>query len=243
MCSAATINQHKAHQKNKPVNEGYKSSYAPYPQPRRHNPYVNPNYKAANKYIRPGLNVAGPSKPASTTTTIPNATIKTPTPTIPPVSSSPVSSTGGQTKEVVLGGVAFESSSRSLVRKDCKCVFNWFLYISLRIHAFSVPKPSKPVSTGKPPPSTRSQHLHHFSRKTGHVPPARAYKQKSRRGRNMTLNNTRRPYSCVVICLTCCVLMILLYLADPHGNRRNGSTNTWISLVHGSRQQVCIVSL
>ncbi|KIM44665.1 hypothetical protein M413DRAFT_442621 [Hebeloma cylindrosporum] len=175
----ATINQHKAHQKNKPVNGGYKSSYAPYPQPSfpgRHNPYVNPNYKPANKYIRPGLSVAGPSKPASTTI-INTAMITTPTPTVPPSSSTPLSSTGGQTKEVVLGGVAFESSSRSLVRKD-------------------LPKSSKPVSTGKPtPPSTRSQHLRHFVRKTGHVPPGRAYKQKSRRGRNMTLNNTRRPYS------------------------------------------------
>ena len=176
---------------------------------------MNPNYKPTNKYIRPGLNIAGPSKPVpTTTTTIPNTTtITTPTPTVPPVSTEPVSSTGGQTKEVVLGGVAFESSSRSLVRKDCKCVFNWFLYISSRhIHAFSVPKPSKPVSTGKPTTtSTRSQHLHRFARKTGHVPPARPYKQKSRRGRNMTLNNTRRPYSCVMICLVCCVLMIFSF--------------------------------
>ena len=199
---AATINQHKAHQKNKPV---HKNSYAPYPQPSfpaRRNPYVNPNYKPANKYIRPGLNDAGPSNPASTTTMKPNAaTVTTLTPTVPPVSSKPVSTTGGQTKEVVLGGVAFESSARSLVRKDCKCVFNWFR----RIHAFSVPKPSKPVSTTPP------QHLHHFVRKTGHVPPARAYKQKSRRGRNMTLNNTRRPYSCVMICPMCGVLMIFFF--------------------------------
>lgn len=134
-CFAATINQHKAHQKNKPVNEGHRGSYAPYPQPGfpgRRNPYVNPNYKPTNKYIRPGLNVAGPSKPASTmTTTIPNTTtITTPAPSVPPASTEPVSSTGGQTKEVVLGGVAFESSSRSLVRKDCECVFHWFLYIS-----------------------------------------------------------------------------------------------------------------
>jgi len=207
----ATINQHKAYQKDKPASGGYKSSYyAPYQQPSfpgKTNPYVNPNYKAANKYIRPGLNVTGPSKPASTTTT-PNVTppISNPTPALPSASSKPISSIGGQIKEVVLGGVAFESSSRSLVRKD-------------------LPKPSKPLSTANPSStSTRPQQLHHFGRKTGHVLPARAYKQKSRRGRNMTLNNTRRPYPCVMVCILSCVFM-MFFLVDYHGNRRNGLTN------------------
>ncbi|KAF8966339.1 hypothetical protein BDZ97DRAFT_1809107 [Flammula alnicola] len=191
----ATINQHKATQKNKPWNNsGYKNSsnyYSPYPHggpPGRSNSYFNPGYKPANKYIRPGLN-AGPSQPASTATT-PSAATPTPTPTtadnspgpssmpspaVPSASSKPVSSVGGQKKEVVLGGVAFESSGRSLVRKD-------------------LPKASKPISIGKPT-STSTGPQHHFIRKHGHVPPARAFKLKARRGRNMTLNNTRRPYS------------------------------------------------
>lgn len=37
---------------------------------------------------------------------------------VPLASGKPVSSLDGQKKEVVLGGVAFESSRRSLVRKD-----------------------------------------------------------------------------------------------------------------------------
>ncbi|KAF9530490.1 hypothetical protein CPB83DRAFT_851019 [Crepidotus variabilis] len=89
------------------------------------------------------------------------------TPTIPLVP--------GQTKEVVIGGVAFESSGRSLVRKD-------------------LPKASKPISSGKvpgvPPP---------FAGTPRHLAGGRGFRPKGRRGRggrnmNMTLNNTNRPY-------------------------------------------------
>ena len=90
--------------------------------------YVNPNYKPANKYIRPGLNaaasetaiamdssVAGPLSTSFTThvglSSGPASVTVTPTQS---------SSVGAQKKEIVLGGVAFESSSRSLVRKDCE---------------------------------------------------------------------------------------------------------------------------
>lgn len=136
--SLATINQHKAHQKNKPWQTGA-NYYAPYPQggpPGRSNTYINPSYKPTNKYIRPGLNVAGPSKTTVTPTpTAPSVTSSTPAASTPttgsstvpsPVlsSSKPVSTVGGPIKEVVLGGVAFESSRRVLVRKDRESHFH-----------------------------------------------------------------------------------------------------------------------
>jgi hypothetical protein len=89
--------------------------------------YVNPNYKPTNKYIRPGLNTAAASETAMATDSSgagPSTTVST---TYIGVSSVPASGTvtptqipgvGAQKKEIVLGGVAFESSSRSLVRKD-----------------------------------------------------------------------------------------------------------------------------
>ncbi|KAK0467112.1 uncharacterized protein EV420DRAFT_1507272 [Desarmillaria tabescens] len=120
----------------------------------RSNTYVNPNYKpfykAQNSYIRPAI--------------------------LPP-SSKPASS--HQVKEVVLNGIAFQSSSRSLVRKD--------------LPKPSVQKSSAPTAMQQPPS---------FSRKSGHlIANNRAYKPKSTRGRrgalanrNMTLSNSRRPY-------------------------------------------------
>ncbi|KAK7025005.1 zinc finger CCCH domain-containing protein 3 [Favolaschia claudopus] len=125
--------------------------------PPRSSKYVNPNYKPpSNKYIRP---------PSSTSSSRP--------PTAVP-----------EVKQVVLNGVAFESSSRSLVRKDVP-----------------KPKPSTSTSTAKPATSTGPQRPH---------APPRLYKPKSilrgrgrgrGRGRirpgpvNMTLTNTRRPYT------------------------------------------------
>ncbi|PPQ64784.1 hypothetical protein CVT24_007870 [Panaeolus cyanescens] len=170
----ATINQHKARSSN-PKRGGY----APYPSYHgaypRSNTYVNPNYRPANKYIRPGLTVDGKTPtPASTSAPATSATSSNISPVAGPSTSTidssvkPLSSSGK--KEVVLGGVAFESSGRSLVRKD-------------------LPKPVKPPSAAKsiaPKP---------FGRKPGHIPPNRLYKPKGRRGRNMTLNNTRRPFS------------------------------------------------
>ncbi|KAJ7763527.1 hypothetical protein DFH07DRAFT_812369 [Mycena maculata] len=115
-------------------------------QPPRSSSYVNPNYRPpSNKYVRPST--ATIAKPPAPTTT--------------------------QVKEVVLNGVAFESSKRSLVRKD-------------------LPKPpstsaSQPIAAPPPRP--------HFSAN----PRGRVYKPKASRGRrggpvNMTLNNSRRPY-------------------------------------------------
>lgn len=152
----------------------------------RNNTYVNPNYKPANKYIRPTTTVIRPAAPQ-------------PRP-VPPPST--------QVKDVVLNGVAFESSGRSLVRKDRALIVFLSLanveYISLGNHPrFSVPKP---VSSG--PSNPRPQHPPHpaqqaFSRKTGHlIPTTRVYKPKrGRRGgpinRNMTLASTRTNYQSV----------------------------------------------
>ena len=121
----ATINQHKMYNGNKNLNQGgYSTDYTANQAGRRSNVYVNPNYKPANKYVRPGLNVTtsetaiatdssgvGPSSTSSTTYTgVPST----------PASGTPTQSfgLGTQKKEIVLGGVAFESSGRSLVRKD-----------------------------------------------------------------------------------------------------------------------------
>ncbi|KAJ8079537.1 hypothetical protein PM082_011124 [Marasmius tenuissimus] len=121
----------------------------------RSNTYVNPNYKPSNTYIRPTLGPSNLVKPVS----------------------QPAPSTN-KPKEVVLGGVAFSSSRRSLVRKD-------------------LPKPA-PSTTTATSTTTNSQ----FTRKSGHLIAAtRAYKSHSTRGRrggaanrNMTLTNSRRPF-------------------------------------------------
>ena len=100
--------------------------------------YVNPNYKPANKYIRPGLNVATSETAIATDSVSGAGPSSRSSPTYVGVSSVPVSGTGtgtvtpiqssgvgAQKKEIVLGGVAFESSSRSLVRKDCERSFKY----------------------------------------------------------------------------------------------------------------------
>ncbi|KAF7436609.1 hypothetical protein PC9H_003442 [Pleurotus ostreatus] len=112
----------------------------------RSNAYVNPHYQLpqATKYIRPTYPVSRPT----------------------PSSSLPVSN---HPKEVVLGGVAFKSSGRSLVRKGLP----------------TPPPPAKYVNSKKP----------------GHVlPPIKARPIPRRRAppgkrnRNLTLDNTKRPY-------------------------------------------------
>ncbi|KAG6840667.1 hypothetical protein C0991_005215 [Blastosporella zonata] len=131
----------------------------------RNNTYVNPNYKPANKYIRPNQNV------------VQRPTVQ------PPPPRPPVKPPTTEVKDVVINGIAFESSGRSLVRKDLP----------------------KPVSSGPSIPRTTSQHPATFTRKSGHlIPSSRTYKPKPSRGqrgrpanRNMTLNNTTRPYQSV----------------------------------------------
>ncbi|KII87456.1 hypothetical protein PLICRDRAFT_43093 [Plicaturopsis crispa FD-325 SS-3] len=160
-----------------------------YPTSTRHNVYVNPNYKPANKYIRPG------TSNSSTSTTPTSAIGSSSQPHQQAPHSHPAPGVSSEAREVVLGGVAFQSSGRSLVRKDLP----------------------KPVSSGPPKPTAHRPPTSHadFSRtKAGHLIPAgRVYKPKTTsrarggrgragrggRGRgagpfNMSLDNNRRPY-------------------------------------------------
>ncbi|KAI0788769.1 hypothetical protein C8Q75DRAFT_807503 [Abortiporus biennis] len=120
----------------------------------RSNVYVNPNYKPPSRTIPP-------PRPATSTETIWHPT-------------APRTATVG-TRDVVIGGVTFEASGRSLVRKDCR-----------------LPKPA--------PSAIPMQRTANFSRsKAGNLlNMSRVYKPKTsarrRRAQNMTLKNTNRPY-------------------------------------------------
>ncbi|KAG6335734.1 hypothetical protein ID866_3358 [Astraeus odoratus] len=147
--SLGAINRHKSSQ------QPYASSSTSY---RKSNTYINPNYKPPATQSH--------QKTASKHVRIPS--------TIPPTATAPTPST----RDVVIDGVTFESSSRCLVRKD-------------------LPKPaSAPIKVPSRPIPQQE-----FSRTTnGHrIPAGRAYKSKvsSRtrrpRNRNMTLDNTRGP--------------------------------------------------
>lgn len=111
---------------------------------------MNPNYKPPSKSTTPVPSTVHP-------------------PRLPVPSSS-------QKRDVVIGGVAFESSGRSLVRKDL----------------------NKPSSVGDSKPPRRPVPPITLARnKAGTlVNPNRTYKPKVSRGRarNMTLNNSHRPY-------------------------------------------------
>ncbi|KAI0666786.1 hypothetical protein C8Q78DRAFT_1056944 [Trametes maxima] len=127
----------------------------------RSNVYVNPNYKPPLGAVRPSVSVA-----------------TQPRPVLRAAASLPE-----EKRDVVIDGVAFESSGRTLVRKDLP-------------KPVSKP-PTKPITRPPPPHSTFMRN------KAGtFVNTNRTYKPKtSRRGRptnrNMTLNNTRRPYQFV----------------------------------------------
>ncbi|KIY51920.1 hypothetical protein FISHEDRAFT_36338 [Fistulina hepatica ATCC 64428] len=132
----------------------------------RTNTYVNPSYKPPSRsYVRPQ-----------------SSSSRSPTqerPSVPRSNSS-------HAKEVVIGGVAFEASSRSLVRKDGVTCFSrpHFPLISVvfkQVLVKQAPQPRPPFRSG-----------------AKNAPPHRLYKPKrSLRNRNMTLKNTRRPYQYV----------------------------------------------
>jgi hypothetical protein len=139
-----------------------------YPARPRNNTYVNPNYKPPSNQYKPPTKYVRPV----TTTYKPSPAATRPAPP-------------SQTHDIVIGGIPFESSGRSLVRKD-------------------LPKtaPSKVA-----PPRPTHPHTEFTRTKAGHlVPNGRAYKPKPSRGRgrgrgrprggpvNMTLDNSRRPY-------------------------------------------------
>ncbi|OBZ73856.1 Zinc finger CCCH domain-containing protein 3 [Grifola frondosa] len=102
---------------------------------------------------------------------------------------SAVSNTA-QKRDVIIGGVAFESSGRSLVPKTPMLPYSF--------NRLYRPVVAKPPSTGSRPPT--APHAEFARNKAGTlVNVNRVYKpHTSRRGRpitrNMTLDNTRRPY-------------------------------------------------
>jgi hypothetical protein len=186
--------------RNTNVNQGrYGNNYTANQAGRRSNVYVNPNYKPANKYTRPAaasktdiaMDSFGVGQPSTSSTSYAGVS-SVPGTVIP-------TSVGAQKKEIVLGGVAFESSGRSLVRIDrerwfmCPCFF--LDPIPVFFPSYLVPRINKPVSIGKSASTIRHHPYGH--KKPGHIQPTRAYKMKALRGRNMTLNNGRRPYSYV----------------------------------------------
>ncbi|KAF6761703.1 CCCH zinc finger protein [Ephemerocybe angulata] len=185
----ATINQHKStasssgYSGHAPSDRGrggyrgygYNNSHSSY---NSHSGYNSGNRWMNNKYVRPGLETASTSivstsgdassskAPAAAVT---GASTSSGTAAVTQTSTTSTTSVDGK-KEVVIGGVAFESSARSLVRKD-------------------LPKPKPPAS--KPPSFA-------YARKAGHlIAASRTYKPKARRGRgrNMTLDNTRKSWS------------------------------------------------
>ncbi|KAI0731310.1 hypothetical protein C8Q76DRAFT_718438 [Earliella scabrosa] len=163
------INRHKSGEPARPT-----APAAVVPTRPRNNVYVNPNYKPPSKTFSPPVPPANQARPAP----------------------RPPTSIPQEKRDVLIGGVSFESSGRSLVRKD-------------------LPKPSSkpPSTTAAPPMSYPTSHPPAFIRSNGGtlMSSTRTYKPKvSRRGlgrgrggrggrggHNMTLDNTRRPYSSV----------------------------------------------
>jgi hypothetical protein len=143
--------------------------------------YVNPSYKppSSKAYVRPGCQTSRvpPTESANSSTTV------------RPTSGPGPSRT--QARDVTINGIVFESSKRSLVRKDSAC-----LHSPTRIFAQLSPlvKPSvKPPSSG-PRPRVISQ----FSRNKSEVGPrTRVYKPKGPSSRRLKFDNTRRAYQSV----------------------------------------------
>ncbi|KAF9785077.1 hypothetical protein BJ322DRAFT_1061198 [Thelephora terrestris] len=117
-------------------------SGAPYKPPSRTNVYVNPNYKPSSR---------------------PNQVQPRPAPYHRP---APIKNTG-EKRDVVLNGVAFQSSGRSLVRKD-------------------LPQPTRPTPSA--PGVTNFKHAPRYSTKP------RSSRQRARPGRNLTLATSQTSY-------------------------------------------------
>ncbi|KAH7914596.1 hypothetical protein BJ138DRAFT_346700 [Hygrophoropsis aurantiaca] len=172
----------------------HKSTQYPAEQPKtngRSNTYVNPNYK-----------------PPTSTTVKTQAPFKFTQRYIRPSSASSSLAAPGPSRDVVIGGVTFESSGRSLVRKD------------LPRPATSIAQSSRPVTQQVDYSRTAGGHL---------LPSGRAYKSKvssrGRRGRvmnrNMTLDNTRSSYQSVSSLdqITVCNLIDLCRRRRPTSKR------------------------
>ncbi|KAI0246711.1 hypothetical protein BJV78DRAFT_1364670 [Lactifluus subvellereus] len=140
--------------------------------------YVNPSYKPppSKAYVRPGYQ-------ASSVTPTPSANSSAAV--RPPPGPGPSRT---QPRDVTINGVVFESSKRSLVRKDSAC-----MHSSARPLAQQslLVKPSvKPPSSG-PRPRVMSQ----FSRNKSEVSPrTRVYKPKGPSRSRLKFDNTHRAY-------------------------------------------------
>ncbi|KAI0272600.1 hypothetical protein BC834DRAFT_857499 [Gloeopeniophorella convolvens] len=133
------------------------------PQTSSRTTYVNPSYKTSSTkgYVRPGYQSVNTT---STTSPSSSATVR------PPPGPGPGPS-HSQPRDVTIGGVKFESSRRTLVRKDIK--------------------PTAPPPSSGPRPRVQSQ----FSRNKAEVGPrARVHKPKPPPRNRLKLDNTRRPY-------------------------------------------------
>ncbi|KAI0028460.1 hypothetical protein K488DRAFT_58553, partial [Vararia minispora EC-137] len=147
---------------------------ARFSNPRRSNSYVSSSYKPpSSSYVRPGY--APPPKSA-------------------PKAAAPVRAIPGpaatQTRDVTINGVAFETSRRSLVRKDSASV-------ALPFDTGPTQAMLSLVATARPPPSARPQP--EFSRtKNGHlIKTNRVYKPRGSRQQNLFLNNRPNQFQSV----------------------------------------------
>jgi hypothetical protein len=164
------------------INRHRSAEGRPYTTTTTRTTYVNPSYKlpSSKTQVRSGSQTSSPT-PASSTSSFP---------TVRPQSGPGPSQS--QPRDVTINGVVFETSNRSLVRKDSASISS-----SGRLLAQPSPlvKPSsKPPSSGPPRPRVQSQ----FSRNKSEVGPrTRAYKPKGPPRNRLKLDNTRRAYQSV----------------------------------------------
>lgn len=143
--------------------------------------YVNPSYKppSSKAYVRPGYQASGTT---STSSSRSSTTVR------PPSGPGPSLS---QPHDVTLNGIVFESSKRSLVRKDSASILSP-AQLSRNRHPPVVPI-ANPASSGVRP-RVQSQ----FSRNKLEVGPrARIYKPKGPLRNRLKLDNTRKAYQSV----------------------------------------------
>jgi hypothetical protein len=139
--------------------------------------YVNPSYKppSSKAYVRPGYQTSSvtPTQSASS-----SATVR------PPSGPGPSRT---QPRDVTINGVMFESSKRSLVRKDSACM-----------HPSSLPLVQLSLLVKPPSSGPRPRVISQFSRNKSEVGPrTRVYKPKGPSNRRLKFDNTHRAYQSV----------------------------------------------
>jgi hypothetical protein len=144
--------------------------------------YVNPSYKppSSKAYVRPGHQASSDTPTLSANS---SAAVR------PPPGPGPSHT---QPHDVTINGVVFESSKRSLVRKDSAC---------MHLSACTLAQPSLLVKPSVKPPSSgpRPRAISQFSRNKSEVGPrTRVYQPKGpSRSRLKFNNNTHRAYQSV----------------------------------------------